>query len=116
MQDKLKLERDEADRRAGAAEREMASLKDDLYRLNNWRERQKEAAGYHRNTSFDIVWAETLSKAKDSDALKDDMAFIKRWVQRVHDKETTLEEFYGVLRYYTPLKPVEAALARVEGV
>ena len=37
---------------------------------------------------------------------KDDMSFIKRWVQRVHDKETTLEEFYGVLRYYEPLKPV----------
>ncbi len=50
-----------------------------------------------------------------NDNLMNDMAFIKRWVQRVYDKETSLEEFYGVLRYYTPLKPVEAALLLAGG-
>jgi hypothetical protein len=46
--------------------------------------------------------------------LNEHIEFIKRWVQRVHDKETTLEEFYGVLRYYEPLKPRELGIE--EGV
>ena len=37
--------------------------------------------------------------------LLDDMAFIKRNVQRVHDKVNTLEVFYGILAHYEPLKP-----------
>jgi len=44
-------------------------------------------------------------REREKERLEDDMAFIKRWIQRVHDKETTLEECYGVLRYYNPLKP-----------
>ncbi len=55
------------------------------------------------------------AQEKKLEDYKGDMAFIKRWVQRVYDKETTLEEFYGVLRYHTPLKPVEAALALAGG-
>lgn len=47
-----------------------------------------------------------IVEAQEWNPNMDDMAFIKRWVQRVHDKETTLEEFYGVLRYYEPLKPI----------
>lgn len=43
--------------------------------------------------------------------LRGSIEFVKRWVQRVHDKETTLEEFYGIIRYDEVFKPVEAALA-----
>jgi DNA-binding protein H-NS len=54
-------ERDEADRRAGAAERQLANASADLQRLTDWRDKQKEAAGYHRNISFDVVWQEALT-------------------------------------------------------
>lgn len=61
---KLTAELAEADRRAGAAERRMADLEDTISKANRSRDRMKEEAGYHTNVSFDVVWAETLAKAK----------------------------------------------------
>lgn len=61
---KLKADLAEADRRAGAAERRMADMEDTIARANRSRDRMKEEAGYHTNVSFDVVWAETLAKAK----------------------------------------------------
>lgn len=57
----LQAERDEADRRAGAAEREMQTLKDTIARLNSVRSKQKREWGVDENTSFDAVWNEALA-------------------------------------------------------
>lgn len=61
---RLTIDLAEADRRAGAAERRMADLEDTISKANRSRDRMKEEAGYHTNVSFDVVWAETLAKAK----------------------------------------------------
>jgi hypothetical protein len=50
----------EADRRAGAAERELASCREDLVRLDQVRDKMKKQWGVDRNVSFDKVWAEAL--------------------------------------------------------
>jgi hypothetical protein len=51
----------EADRRAGAAERELASCKEDVARLERVRDQMKDQWGVSRNVSFDVVWAEALA-------------------------------------------------------
>ena len=68
--------------------------------------RLKFEDGNYWYSSYKIVTEQLVESVNNAARYKDDMSFIKRWVQRVHDKETTLEEFYGVLRYYEPLKPV----------
>ncbi len=60
----LTAERDEADRRAGAAERQIERFREQDYKHTLWNDKAKAEAGYPRNTSFDIVWKETLKKAK----------------------------------------------------
>lgn len=72
--DQVTQERDEADRRAGEAERRRDGDRDTLVRLTQWRERQKEARGYDYNVSFDIVWAETCAKADKAATLQADLA------------------------------------------
>lgn len=57
---KVTQERNEADRRAGAAERHMASLKDDSFKREQWLDKAKREAGYDRSVSFDVVWAAAL--------------------------------------------------------
>ena len=57
----LEKERDEADRRAGAAERRMADYVDYRIKSTQWTDEAKRAAGYHVNVSFDEVWAEALA-------------------------------------------------------
>ena len=59
----LRSERDEADRRAGAAERQLADRNDNIMRREQWLRSAKEQRGYDRNTSFDRVWAETCTLA-----------------------------------------------------
>ena len=44
------------------------------------------------------IWQEELRITRE---LQDRMAFIKRWVQRVHDKETSLAELL------LPVNPTE---------
>lgn len=66
---KLRAERDEADRRAGAAERELEHSEAAFKSMTNWTATAREQAGFGRNTSFDIVWAQTLDKAKKYSAL-----------------------------------------------
>jgi hypothetical protein len=70
----LLAELDEADRRAGAAERQNEYLQDSQSRRTQWLDKAKNDAGYHRNVSFDDVWREALTALKarrDSDALRD---------------------------------------------
>lgn len=61
-------ERDQADRRAGASEREKAAMEERERRANAWLLGAKEAAGYDSNVSFDRVWEETLVKARLMDS------------------------------------------------
>ena len=70
----------------------------------------KEEAEFLANSLNELLTLQDRYNAQEKklEDYKGDVAFIKRWVQRVYDKETSLEEFYGVLRYHTPLKPVEA--------
>ena len=63
----LEAERDEADRRAGRAERHMAGLNDDVRRFEAARRRMKMQWGVHDNVSFDDVWQQALD-AKASQA------------------------------------------------
>lgn len=63
-------DRDEADRRAGAAERLAAPTEDKYASLVAWRDRQKAEVGYDRSVSFDTVWAETLEKARQYDRIQ----------------------------------------------
>ncbi len=60
----LAAERDEADRRAGAAERLLESLQDDARNRNSWLWKAKKDAGYDQNISFDVVWSEALAALK----------------------------------------------------
>lgn len=52
---------DEADRRAGAAERKMESLRDSANARKSWLSRAKKEAGYDDSVSFDKVWKEALA-------------------------------------------------------
>lgn len=63
----LEAERDEADRRAGAAERQLERYREQDFHHTLWNDKAKEEAGYHRNVSFDVVWKETLEKARKWD-------------------------------------------------
>lgn len=56
----LTAERDEADRRAGAAERQRVSDSEDVIRLARVRDNMKRQWGVSPNVSFDVVWAEAL--------------------------------------------------------
>lgn len=62
-------ERDEADRRAGAAERRNADLQDSANCRADWLSRAKRQWGVLDDTSFDVVWAECLSIKAERDAL-----------------------------------------------
>ena len=57
----VEKERDEADRRAGAAERYLEQLRQDDVATRRWLKRMKQEWGVHENTTFDHVWAECLA-------------------------------------------------------
>lgn len=59
----------EADRRAGAAERELASCREDVARFARVRDQMKEQWGVGRNVSFDVVWAEALKLKQQAEAV-----------------------------------------------
>jgi len=52
---------DDADRRAGASERELETCRSDLARINHVRDKMKDEWGVDRNVSFDVVWDEALT-------------------------------------------------------
>lgn len=64
--EEARKERDEADRRAGAAERELADANDSIGKRKRWLRDAKRDAGYHDNTSFDVVWVDALAALKAS--------------------------------------------------
>lgn len=66
---KMEAERDEADRRAGAAERKAASLQDDMNRTEEWFRQAKRDWSVEQNFSFDIVWDRALHAKNNSERL-----------------------------------------------
>jgi len=67
----LETERDDADRRAGAAERLLEGKTDSIIKRERWLRDAKEARGYHQNISFDRVWADTCAAADRAQAAED---------------------------------------------
>lgn len=63
-------ELDEADRRAGSAERRIVETADSLANIHKWHDEQKVAAGFHRNDPFDKAWDETLRKARSYEQIQ----------------------------------------------
>ena len=60
--DKVRRERDEADRRAGAAERGYKSYLDAAVARDSWLRKAKSQWGVDSGVSFDVVWAEALAQ------------------------------------------------------
>lgn len=60
-------ERDEADRRVGAAERRLASYVDERAARQRWLEKAKFQWGAESHVSFDTVWAEALALKAEKD-------------------------------------------------
>lgn len=95
----LEAERDEADRRAGRAERHMAGLNDDVRRFEAARRRMKAQWGAHDNVSFDVVWQQALD-AKASQA------------QRVPLSDAVIRDLYSEEVHWDMVAPYVIAFAR----
>ena len=63
--ERVTKERDDADRRAGAANREVEDLQDSQHRRTRWLDTAKEQWGVHHNISFDVVWDEALKNKSE---------------------------------------------------
>lgn len=68
MVEALRRERDEADRRAGAAKRKLEALEEQERRRDQWMREQKQALGYALNVSFDDVWVDVLRQRDEARA------------------------------------------------
>lgn len=87
---------DEADRRAGCAERRCADLSTTVSLRNGWLDKAKDRAGYHRNVSFDTVFDALLATTKEQAAM--------------------LADFEGLLGFYeaqTLRQLIEAQVAHI---
>ena len=91
----------DADRRAGAAERELAECKADVARLEQVRDKMKYQWGVDRRVSFDVVWAEALAlkAGTKSDSVQEDAARWNAWSQAMVEGANcdTEPEFLRVL-------------------
>lgn len=67
----IRRERDEADRAAGAALRQVAHLNEAAAQRASWLSKAKQQEGADQNTSFDDVWAALRA---ERDALRADLA------------------------------------------
>lgn len=66
----LTTERDDADRRAGAAERHLAWANEENSKRSRWLRKAKEERGYGDEVSFDRVWEEACKGADSAKALQ----------------------------------------------
>ena len=67
--DKVRRERDEADCRAGAAERGYKSYLDAAVARDSWLRKAKSQWGVDNIVSFDVVWAEALAQKEQIEKL-----------------------------------------------
>lgn len=90
----LKQERDEADRRAGAAERKLKRYAESEFLRETWTDKAKEQWGVHRNVSFDDVWEEALKAKGERDTLAAQLA-----AEQVHTRvlESTVSSMHRIL-------------------
>lgn len=94
----LEAERDEADRRAGRAERHMAGLNDDVRRFEAARRRMKAQWGVHDNVSFDVVWQQALD-AKASQAQRVPLSVVDAIKQGLQADEATRHHCRGTTNW-----------------
>lgn len=66
--ERLTKERDEADRRAGAAERRNEDLQDSYSKRQSWLWKAKESEGFSQNGSFDDLWAKVRRERDEARA------------------------------------------------
>lgn len=67
--DAMRAERDEADRRAGAAERMAERDREAAVARSSWLAKAKDQWGVSYAVSFDVVWAQALAARSERDAL-----------------------------------------------
>ena len=79
----------EADRRAGEAERLLATCKEDVMRFEQVRSRMKYQWGADQRVSFDEVWDEALAlkKAAQADSVQEDAARLDWLEQNLFHRE-----------------------------
>ena len=87
---RLERERDEADRRAGAAERNMEELKDSKFRRERWLDKAKNDWGVNHRVSFDMVWEEALAARRERDELRARVAELEGALTRLRDCDWTI--------------------------
>lgn len=76
---------EEADRRAGAAERLRAQDQESIQARKRWLKKAKAEAGYDDSVSFDVVWKDALAAMKELERYK--AAFLVKPVSDWHDDE-----------------------------
>lgn len=72
--EQLRAERDEADKRAGAAERNAEQLADERRAREAWLTKAKAAWGVDDRVSFDVVWAQALEARAQLKAIREALA------------------------------------------
>ena len=82
----LEKERDEADRRAGAAERAYKTYLDAAVARDSWLRKAKAQWGADSSISFDVVWSEALALKEQITTLTADLALAKH-NNEAHDRE-----------------------------
>lgn len=83
--ERLERERDEADRRAGAAERRIAPLEENARASQRWLDDAKQARGYERGDTFDRVWDDTCAAADRAIAAEAKLSEMRSALERQCD-------------------------------
>jgi hypothetical protein len=68
---RLEGERDDADRRAGAASRRLEWLEDDVRKSRDWMDERKAEVGIGKNDPFDKAWKVLVARAERAEAERD---------------------------------------------
>jgi len=111
----LEKERDDADRRAGAAERQNAWLNDAAFRREKWLDEAKDAWGVRRGVSFDVVWDECLKLKPELNASKQREAKLREALEmiiRIHSNTDSENDEDGLPDIH---ECAASALAEMEG-
>lgn len=107
---RLQEQVDDADRRAGAAERLLAFANDSIQKRRQWLDRAKDTLGYHRNVSFDRVWADTLDRIESGDRARE------RFSERVHELRSGILDVLSASDTYADGPVLDDALAKARAL
>ena len=92
----IKAERDDADRRAGAAERSLEHANDRLLAHDRWNHDRKVERGYDPQVSFDVVYGDLVYQADRAKMLERHVEEMKGWLL-IREAQHT-ESYMEVLR------------------